>query len=233
MITSQNAGNEWISISDMMAGLMMVFLLIAVAFMFQTEQEKKAIEDIAIEYQKSRKALNLALKDTFRQKLPEWGAEILEDNTIRFNQPQVLFSRNSAEINDVFRNILDEFFPRYLGILSRPEFKSEIEEIRVEGHTSTDWRGTDDKSTAYLNNARLSQDRSFSVLAYVHSLPASEDHQQWLQSTLRANGLSSAKPVLDDTGTEDSERSRRVEFRVITRTEERIYRILRESENLP
>ena len=74
--------NEWISISDMMAGLMMIFLLIAIAFMYQTDQEKKAIADIAVEFERSRNDLNQALRDEFRDDLPVWGAEILDDNTL-------------------------------------------------------------------------------------------------------------------------------------------------------
>jgi len=62
--------NEWISISDMMAGLMMIFLLIAVAFMYQTDQEKKAMADIAVEFERSRNDLNQALREEFRDDLP-------------------------------------------------------------------------------------------------------------------------------------------------------------------
>jgi outer membrane protein OmpA-like peptidoglycan-associated protein len=224
--------DEWISISDMMAGLMMIFLLIAVAFMYQTDQERKAMADIAVEFERSRDDLNQALRDEFRADLPVWGAEILDDNTFRFNEPQVLFARNSAEINDKFKVILSDFFPRYLAILSRDEFRSEIDEVRVEGHTSSDWRGASNSETAYIKNARLSQNRSFSVLDYIHAMPASDPHRSWLQKVLRANGVSSAKPIVTSAGVEDVNRSRRVEFRVITKTEERIFRILREAENL-
>ena len=192
--------DEWISISDMMAGLMMIFLLIAIAFMYQTDQEKKAMADIAVEFERSRNDLNQALRDEFRDDLPVWGAEILDDNTFRFNEPQVLFARNSAEINDKFKLILNNFFPRYLAILSKDQFKSEIEEVRVEGHTSSDWRGADSRQVAYIKNARLSQNRSFSVLDYIHAMQASDRHRDWLQKVLRANGLSSAKPVISTTG---------------------------------
>jgi len=48
---------------------------------------------------------------------------------------------------------------------------------------------------------------------------------------LRANGLSFANPVLTADGSEDSERSRRVEFRVLTKTEDKIYRILQKSQS--
>ena len=41
--------NQWISISDMMAGIMMIFLLITVSFMLITQ---KAQEDLRVQNQK-------------------------------------------------------------------------------------------------------------------------------------------------------------------------------------
>ncbi len=228
----RNEQSEWISISDMMSGLMMIFLLIAVAFMYQTDQEKLAIANIAVEFEKSRNELNRALREEFKNDLPTWGAEILSDNTFRFNEPEVLFSLNSAAMNNKFKTILNDFFPRYLTILNHTDFIGEIDEVRVEGHTSSDWRGATTPRAAYIKNARLSQNRSFSVLNYIYDMQESEQYRAWLQTVLRANGLSSAKPIMTELGTEDIDRSRRVEFKVVTKTEERIYRIIKEAENL-
>ena len=47
--------NKWISIADLMSGLMMVFLFIAILFMNNISKEKKAVEDIALAYEKSKK----------------------------------------------------------------------------------------------------------------------------------------------------------------------------------
>lgn len=222
--------NEWISITDMMAGLMMVFMLIAIGFMWQVEEEKDAISQIAVAYDRSKTKLNEALVDEFKADLPRWGAEILADNTVRFKEPEILFAVNSASIKNGFQDILRDFFPRYVEILSREEFREDVSEIRIEGHTSSDWGGAATREEAYIKNARLSQDRSFSVLDYVFNMSAKENvERDWLVAVLRANGLSFANPVLNADGSEDSERSRRVEFRVLTKTEDKIYRILQKS----
>lgn len=228
----KSSNSEWISITDMMTGLMMVFMMIAIGFMWQIQQENDAMSEIAIAYDESRTALNRALIDEFAEDLPRWDAEILADNTVRFREPDVLFDVNSASIKPAFRTILSDFFPRYIGILERPEFRPEVSEIRIEGHTSSDWQGASDQEEAFINNAKLSQDRSFSVLGYVFGLQAeSSGTRDWLVTVLRANGLSYAVPVLHADGQEDSERSRRVEFRVLTRTEDKIYRILQQAED--
>jgi len=227
---ARGGDNEWMSISDMMAGLMMVFMLMAIGFMWQTQQEKQAISDIAVAYDESRTALNRALIAEFSSDLPRWDAEILPDNTVRFREPDVLFDVNSATIKTGFQAILDDFFPRYIAILAREEFQSEVAEIRIEGHTSSDWQGASDPGEVYIKNAKLSQDRSFSVLDYVFKLQSDQrESRDWLVSVLRANGLSYAVPVLQENGLEDTERSRRVEFRVLTRTEDKIYRILQQA----
>lgn len=226
----RSGSDEWKSITDMMAGLMMVFMLIAIGFMWQTEEEKDAIAQIAVAYDRSKTKLNEALVDEFKTDLPRWGAEILADNTVRFKEPEILFAVNSAAIKDGFQEILQDFFPRYVEILSREEFREDVAEIRIEGHTSSDWDGAETRKEAYIKNARLSQDRSFSVLDYVFNMAAQEDvESEWLVAVLRANGLSFANPVLHTDGSEDNERSRRVEFRVLTKTEDKIYRILQQS----
>ena len=114
---------EWMSISDLMAGLMMVFMFIAIVFMITTEREKNAMKEIALTYERSKTALRAELVNEFEKDLDQWGAEILDDGTFRFKEPDVLFARSSSEINSKFKAILDDFFPRYVGILTSDQFK--------------------------------------------------------------------------------------------------------------
>ena len=220
------AGKEWLSISDMMSGLMMVFLFISVVFMQQVKTDKEAMVEIANTYADTKSKLNGALHGEFDKDLRKWGADILADNTMRFKNPDVLFTRGSSVIRKNFQMILDDFFPRYLGILNDSRFKNDIIELRIEGHTSS--IGATAKSSvqsSYIYNAQLSQERAFSVLSYLFSQPASKQYHDWLIKVFRANGLAFAKRV-EVNGAEDFERSRRVEFRVVTNTEERIEQIL-------
>jgi outer membrane protein OmpA-like peptidoglycan-associated protein len=72
----------------------------------------------------------------------------------------------------------------------------------------------------------LSQARTRTTLSYVLGLPTVAADRPWLTHYLTANGLSSSRPILDADHHEDSERSRRVEFRVRTDAETRIAKIL-------
>ena len=43
--------SDWISISDLMAGLMMIFLFIAISFMNNLQIKAKQVKEIAVAYQ--------------------------------------------------------------------------------------------------------------------------------------------------------------------------------------
>ncbi len=218
------ANREWISISDMMAGLMMVFLFIAVLFMSEVQKEQKAIKEIAESYQNIQQQLFKDLSEEFKQDLKVWDAEILSDNTIRFKSPEILFDTNSSDLKALFIAVLDDFFPRYLGILTNNKYKKQIKEIRVEGHTSSIWNNTT-REQSYINNMSLSQNRAKSVLAYSYNITNSANNKIFLENVFRANGMSFSN-LIKNNGEEDIQASQRVEFRVITKAEEKIYEII-------
>jgi outer membrane protein OmpA-like peptidoglycan-associated protein len=135
-----------------------------------------------------------------------------------------LFERGRATIRPQFADILADFFPRYVEVLK--PFRSSIEEIRIEGHTSSVWGRNSGSEEAYFLNMELSQERTRSVLQYVLGLSDVVDERSWIQPLLTANGLSSSRLVLDENGVEDQDLSRRVEFRVRTTAKTEIVRII-------
>jgi outer membrane protein OmpA-like peptidoglycan-associated protein len=224
-------GEHWISISDMMSGLMMLFLFISVAYMIKILREKEQIKEIAVTYNRLQNDLYSDLFNEFRNDLPRWNAQIDRQTlSVRFQEPNVLFERGEYQIKPFFRDVLNDFFPRYIAILTSPKYKEDIEEIRIEGHTSSEWRTDVPPDTAYLLNMKLSQDRTRSVLEHVLSLPQVAHDKEWLRRYLTANGLSSSKLIIPG-GFEDKVASRRVEFRVRTNAEKRIVRIVSDSYN--
>ncbi len=217
---------HWVAVSDLMAGLMMVFMLVSVVFMINVETERDKIRDVAILYDQLRTQLYRDLNNEFAADMPRWGAELDEDLSFRFNNTDVLFDRGEADIKPEFQAILNDFFPRYVRIITQEPYRDDILEVRIEGHTSTSWYGAKDEDEAYIRNMDLSQKRTRSTLEYVLELPAVKDSKSWLKNYLTANDLSSAKVIRDAAGVEDGERSRRVEFRVRTDAEGRIATIL-------
>lgn len=223
---SRDDGDHWFSISDLMAGLMMVFLFISIALMRHAYCERDRIKEIAVAYRETQVAIHDALQEEFALDLENWDATVSPDLSVAFHSPEVLFEAGEASLQPRFVEILDGFFPRYLHVLE--SFKEEIDEVRIEGHTSSEWLGTTGDH-AYFNNMRLSQGRTRSVLEHVHSLPSLSASREWIKAKVAAVGFSSAHAVKDpSTGAEIASASRRVTVRVVTNAETKIRKILEE-----
>jgi len=129
---------NWISLSDMMTGLMLVFLLIAVLSISQVVIKEQERQDLLNEYDLSKEKIYSDLEDTFGDKKEDWGIEISRDLSIKFQNPDVLFDYLSADISPKFNVILNDFIPLYLEIINKEEYQNKIKEVRIEGHTA-DW----------------------------------------------------------------------------------------------
>lgn len=221
----RDGGESWISVSDLMAGLMMVFLLIAVIYAKDANQRASNVTDIVTEWQDSELAIYSALEKEFKDDLPKWNAELEKESlTIRFLSPDVLFKVGKSELQQRFQEILLDFMPRYINLLHN-NFRSEISEIRIEGHTSSEWKHNISETESFILNMQLSQERTRSVLDFSMNIQSLIIHNPWMRKTVSANGLSSARLIVANN-TENKERSRRVEFAVQTKTKEALFRVL-------
>ncbi len=249
--------DHWISATDLLGGALILFFLLMLYFML-TQQEQAAsaeqgweqtveslktklegaqikvdsVKEVAVLYDKKRDELYHELLLEFGEDLPRWNAEIQEDLTIRFNEPDVLFGVGSWAIREDFRKILDDFVPHYLAVITKSDFRDSIAELRIEGHTSSFWNLVNPapEQVAYLKNMDLSYQRARSVLRFIMSLPIVErEYLPWLRRHLTANGLSSSRRFVDEKGVEDYARSQRVEFRVRTDVESKVAKILEQS----
>ncbi len=173
-------------------------------------------------YKRIKTQLYKDLQNEFKEDLKVWRATIDSSLCIRFQEPSMLFDENKAVLKQPFKDILNDFFPRYIKVLNRPEYKDNIVEIRIEGHTNS--------NGGYFHNMELSQNRTRSVLEYCFSL-MSPKQIIWAKSLITANGLSSSQPILVH-GVEDKSLSRRVEFRVRTNAEKQLEEIANKRSNV-
>lgn len=210
-------GHHWLAISDLMASLMMIFLFLALLHMVEVERSQKVEQEVRITAAELREAIYLALAHEFRDDLARWNAELDRPTlTLRFREPEVLFDRNSAQIKPEFEAILADFLPRYINQLT--PFREVIREIRIEGHTSSEWSEGSTELEAYFFNMELSQQRTQSVLRFAYDLNTVRQ-ADWFKQRVAAVGLSSSRLIKDAQGLEDRAASRRVEFSVLTNFE--------------
>lgn len=218
--------NVWMSVSDLMTGLMVIFLFIAIAYISRVQSNQTVLTD----YVETKQKLHDKLVKEFEGDTLKWQMAIGKDLSMKFNNPTVLFKQGSWDLTPQFQAILDDFLPRYFEILLNDSLRNNIKEIRIEGHTDSVPMPQLD-SDPYIANVILSQRRSLSVLRYFRSMPIFQQYspkqQKLLEYWFTSNGLSYGKS-LDEDGNYtiatrkaiDLQRSRRVEFRIVTTGDE-------------
>lgn len=226
----------WMSYSDMMAALLLVFVLIITFNMLQAkseyenkqkelEKQQKIVNEQRkiMDYQQGqldkiigvRKDLVAILESEFSKtdlnvSVHQTGAIILDSN--------ILFDVNKHDLKPAGKVFLKKFIPKYINILLGSKFKKYISEIIIEGHTDT--------NGSYLYNLKLSQERAMSVASYCindNNYILSSKQTKELRKILTANGRSFSEPIPSKTGKGiDMSASRRVEFKFRLKNEEMI-----------
>lgn len=140
---------------------------------------------------------------------PTTGAITLESS--------ILFTRSEADLTAAGKRMIDKFLPVYLDVLLSSEYRDNLSEIIIEGHT--------DSVGSYLSNLELSQTRALAVANYVLSdefTAISREDKNFLRSIMTANGRSESNLIYDENGVEDADASRRVQFKFRLQDEQMI-----------
>ena len=228
--------NVWLSVSDLMTGLMVIFLFVAIAYISRVQKNQSVLTD----YVETKNDMHDKLVKEFAGDTLKWQMAIGKDLTMKFKNPTVLFATGSFQLTPGFQEILNEFLPRYFNILLNDSLSKKIQEIRIEGHTDdVPIPGYD--PDPYIANAMLSQQRALSVIRYIREMPEykkyTPEQQHQLEFWLTANGLSYGK-ALDSNGEYtlksgkpiDKSLSRRVEFRIVTTGDEVLENFVKQNE---
>lgn len=214
--------NVWMSVSDLMTGLMVIFLFVAIAYMIR-------VRDDISEYKDTKEEIYNNLKNKFTDgEIANGTISVNPDLSMRFLQATTQFASGQRTLPESFEQTLDTIMPKYLDVLVNlnDTLKSKLKEIRIEGHTDDVGFPQIDKDP-YRANLILSQERARNVLFYILDIidtkGYSETDKLLLQHLLTANGYSYSR-ALDSSGNEifrtqnkiDDDKSRRVEIRIIT-----------------
>ena len=235
-----NKGNEsnWRSFSDIMTGLMVIFMFIAISYINEVQKKQEQRDIIFEEFKATKEELFSELENAFKDDFNEWEVELDKDLSIKFTNPEVLFESGQTNIRPYFSTILNDFLPRYFDILLQGKYEDKIIEVRIEGHTDAVPAPLFDRDP-YIGNIKLSQQRSANVLKYFRLMDyyqnLNSSKEQRLQFWLTANGLSYGR-TLDENKeltaisgkSVNNSYSRRVEFRIITSSENLVDKVIKE-----
>ena len=109
------------SIGDLMAGLLFIFILLLTATMLKVQTKSDQDAAITQEYDRVKTQLYIDLQEEFKDSLKVWNAEIDSIQlSVRFQEPATLFDFAKDDLKPRFKAILDDFFPRYIALLNDP-----------------------------------------------------------------------------------------------------------------
>lgn len=242
----------WMSYSDLMAAMMLIFILLLVAVMFdnqhkirmreeQLEREQQLLAQERAANRQNKKKYDALYNDVskvlgvrtrilarLRERFDDAGGEISFDDAtgaVRLGS-RILFDEGSASLKREGRVTLDETMPTYFdALLGDPQLREHVAQIVIEGHTNSNFSQSRDARAGYLFNLALSQERAFEAMEHILKSKANQSYDPF--SLLAANGYSSSRPIRLPDGEEDKERSRRIEIRFRLKDEQALHDLKR------
>lgn len=163
----------WLSYSDLMAGLLMVFVLMLLISLDRYGGPAR----IKMELDGATSGVIDELQEAFRD-----SRGVVVDSltgAVRFPDA-VLFDEGSAVIRPEGRAILTAFGPRYMGVMTGDSVRDYLQAIAIEGHTND--------NGGYMYNLDLSQRRAFAVMQFL--LSTAGEYEAPLRRYATANGES-------------------------------------------
>ena len=207
---------QWISVSDMMAGLMMIFLFISIIYIQNISKYFDEVSNVNDE-------ICSDLEREFSRDTNRWDMSICENGLLISFENDSNFETNSAVLSDEFKVVLIDFFPRLMDVIRK--YEESISELRIEGHTDSSIRRYDDELSGYIFNTKLSQERSRNVMDFslnLDEIKSNVEYLNWSYAHVTAHGMSSSKGIFTEDGFYNYDASRRVEFRLRTKAEDRL-----------
>lgn len=196
----------WVTMSDLMLGLAIVFITLFVlamtGFTQQSMQQQKVKMDVAKEIEKELHKANIDAhidRATGDLEIPSTA----------------LFEVNSFVLTQSGKQLLSKLAPIYINTLFRnKELSNEIESIMIQGHTdSQSFSGLNSINEQFIYNMDLSLKRANSVAAYILQTNYDKKNEDAFRKMIVVEGRSFNNPVIVN-GVEDFAKSRRVELKL-------------------
>lgn len=218
MLTKKNKKSDdeenvfWVTMSDLLLGLTMVFMTLFVLAMTGFTQTKLQTQQIQSEVAKK-----------LDEQLQEQKVEATVDDLtgqVKISDLE-LFEVNSYKLTDNGKKYLNKFIPIYVNtIFSKPELSNKIQNIVIEGHTdSQTFRNVNSKEEQFTKNMDLSLKRANAVEDYIFKTAYNKKYTDKLVQAVLVEGKSYSDPIIIN-GKEDFDKSRRVELHLVVKNED-------------
>jgi len=227
----QNADDSnifWITMTDLMLGLVIVFMLLFVfaitGYGEKTEQVSHLKKKLKTLTKKERIYYSRKFSAEIKKELEAQGLDAdIDANTAQIKISNVeLFDLNSYELSESGKAYLDKFFPEYINtLLKNDKVRKNLHHIIIEGHTdSHSFYGAKTQEEQFLKNMNLSLLRANSIANYMFTTNYDKKYTDDLTKLIIIEGKSFTEPVLTKDKTEDYDASRRVELSLLFKADE-------------
>ncbi len=199
----------WVTMSDLLLGLVVVFLVLFVFAITGFTQNK--VNEQEKQYEVTEKIAKELEKNNIKVDVDKFSGRIKISDL-------ELFALNSAELSPKGRAYMSKFVPVYLNtVMKDPEVRKNITRIIIEGHTDSQaFAGAKSDEEKYFKNMDLSLKRASAVAQYIVFSDFSGKHayEKDLFKLLSVEGKGPSEPVIVN-GKEDYAKSRRVELKLM------------------
>ena len=204
---NDNGNIFWITMTDLMTGLVLVFIVLFF-YTYLTGHVDKIQTELAQENASKSLQETLKKQDNDASIDPISGVVKISDLE--------LFDVNSYKLSPKGKAYLDKFAPAYLDSLFSNEYLDKnIDKIIIQGHTdSQTFAGKFSDDEQYMKNMELSLNRAYEVANYMTNTPYNKTNGNRLRKMIIVEGASFSNPVLVN-GKEDYAKSRRVELKLV------------------
>ena len=184
-----------LSLGDLMAGLLLIFVLLLSFVMLRLEnlmEERRG----QIEKIDEREQIKKSLIELLLEKLSDFDVEVDPNTGVIRIKEGILYDFGKDKLKQEGRDFLRQFIPKYVEVLlSKPEVSEHIAQVIIEGHT--------DNVGSWDHNLDLSLRRANSVAAYLFTEEfGAFPHSEELKMILSANGRSFAQPIVPNKAKE-------------------------------
>jgi chemotaxis protein MotB len=193
----------WLSFSDIMAGLLIVFMLVTVFMILDlnvASDEMKVAEEEYIELKGKSEILQRELEETkidlenivaindeiitlLKSSLGD-SLEIDEDTGAIRLKSDLLFNSSESKLNDSGKKFIRENLPEFFEIIFSNEIKPHISSVIICGFT--------DDVGDYEYNLELSQDRAREVYTFILNDPVFTDFKNDFKEYIVLSGIAQA-----------------------------------------
>jgi outer membrane protein OmpA-like peptidoglycan-associated protein len=208
----ENAG-VYLSISDLMSSLLMIFAMLFVTTQSQLESKIKEADALKIQIQKYKKAVDelpIRILNALEGKMGGQGLFTVDKETGDVSiGDRILFDSGSATLKPEGKKFLVKFIPVYSEVIfSNDLFDRQITRVVVEGHTSS--------NGMEKNNMELSLRRALAVSNYI----SSSDFVFPTKDRFKQKILASGRGEIESKQKIDEPSDRKVVFRFQFRRED-------------